>query len=175
MPYQPKLQDATDISSFETMFTRERPVDSVVPDTGADATGGGTDAAGKKKGGGGIMGLFGYGNNTAAASPGGAGGGKGGVGKEGAEASPGGGGGAGAAASAGSFKGFSFAKEDSIASMDSGGNTPTDASVLNGNSPHGTAGGTLGSPSSPGSGKSAGAARFSGFTHPGPASEGGQS
>ncbi len=30
MPYAPKLQNETDLSSFETTFTREKPVDSVL-------------------------------------------------------------------------------------------------------------------------------------------------
>lgn len=29
MPYKPKLQGDTDISSFETTFTKEKPIDSV--------------------------------------------------------------------------------------------------------------------------------------------------
>lgn len=38
MPYKPKLLGETDISSFETTFTNEKPVDSVPePDAGGEA------------------------------------------------------------------------------------------------------------------------------------------
>ena len=36
MPYQPKLQNDTDLSSFETTFTREKPIDSVMENEGND-------------------------------------------------------------------------------------------------------------------------------------------
>jgi serine/threonine protein kinase len=57
MPHVPDLRSSKDISSFESTFTNEAPVDSA-PDT--------SDGSGKKKGGkgggGGIMKLFGYGS-----------------------------------------------------------------------------------------------------------------
>ena len=50
MPFSPKLNSATDVSSFETMFTSEMPVDSVSEKTKE-----------KKNGGGGIFSFFGLG------------------------------------------------------------------------------------------------------------------
>ncbi len=38
MPYKPKLVGETDVSSFETTFTRERPVDSNPDADGGDGT-----------------------------------------------------------------------------------------------------------------------------------------
>jgi len=56
MPYQPKLNSDTDLSSFETTFTREKPIDSVMENDGAENK--------KKSNKGGIMGFLGYGNGT---------------------------------------------------------------------------------------------------------------
>jgi hypothetical protein len=60
MPYKPKLQGETDISSFETTFTKEKPIDSI-PDLGRNAD---AQNAGKKGGKGGIFGaIFGGAGN----------------------------------------------------------------------------------------------------------------
>lgn len=82
MPYKPKLVGETDVSSFETTFTRERPIDS-----NPDPEGG--DLNKKKSSKGGILGLFGYGKETQSAT---------------AKAE--------AQADNDAFKGFSFAKEE---------------------------------------------------------------
>jgi serine/threonine protein kinase len=56
MPYKPALKDSVDITSFETVFTREAPVDSV-----SDA-----NSSEKSKGGKGILGtIFGIGKTDA--------------------------------------------------------------------------------------------------------------
>jgi serine/threonine protein kinase len=86
MPYKPKLQGDTDISSFETTFTKEKPIDSVPePEKRSDMD--------KKKGNKtGLLGMFGMtgGGNTAGKNNG--------TNDEKADAD--------------AFKGFSFAKEE---------------------------------------------------------------
>lgn len=96
MPYRPRLVNESDVSSFETTFTREKAIDSLVDPADKDAA----DGKGRKKGGkgGGILGMFGLG---------GGGGGddknKGANGKAGEEGL------------SDSFKGFSFTKEENTA------------------------------------------------------------
>eukprot|EP01038_Epipyxis_sp_PR26KG_P005248 gene5248-7293_t len=58
MPYKPKLQNEHDVSSFETTFTREKPIDSI---TEADTNDGRKK---NKNGSNGILKMFGYGNNN---------------------------------------------------------------------------------------------------------------
>jgi serine/threonine protein kinase len=100
MPYKPKLVGDTDVSSFETTFTRERPIDSN-PDVD------GSEAAGKKKNTkGGIMGLFGYGKEAQAAA---------------ARTE--------AQADNDAFKGFSFAKEEAVAAVSTAVPTPPAATT----------------------------------------------
>lgn len=89
MPYKPDLKSAMDISSFETTFTQEAPVDSVAT-SGKKGNGDG-DKDSKKKGGGGIIrGLFGLGSTPTAPK------------EEKQEVDV--------------FKGFSFTKDDAMAS-----------------------------------------------------------
>jgi len=59
MAFRPDLKGETDVSSFETTFTREEPIDSTTSDPLASKDD-------KKRGG--ILGLFGYGNDTEKAS-----------------------------------------------------------------------------------------------------------
>lgn len=97
MPYKPKLVGETDVSSFETTFTRERPVDS-----NPDAEGG--EGVKRKSGKGGLLGLFGYGKDTQAANA-----------KSEQQADN------------DAFKGFSFAKEENAAIGTSAGNHTADS------------------------------------------------
>ena len=61
MPYKPALKDSVDITSFETVFTREAPVDSI-----SDAPSGDKSKSGK-----GILGtIFGMGKSDAKAAGG---------------------------------------------------------------------------------------------------------
>jgi hypothetical protein len=95
MPYKPKLSGETDISSFETTFTKEKPIDSIPePDKRND-----NDKKKGGKGGGGLLGMFGIGGNTGGNNDG-QGGGKGGNHKNDEKPDP------------DAFKGFSFTKEE---------------------------------------------------------------
>lgn len=54
MPYKPRVADATDVSSFEATFTKEKPIDSIAdkddPDATHNANGAGQDGKRAKKG-----------------------------------------------------------------------------------------------------------------------------
>jgi hypothetical protein len=98
MPYKPDLKDDTDLSSFETTFTREAPVDSVVEHgSGNDAANGGKSTKGRA-----FMNFFGM----TGSSPTNQGAGAGATGEENV------------------FKGFSFTKDE--ASIDEPSTTAAD-------------------------------------------------
>lgn len=95
MPYKPKLVDDADISSFETTFTKEKPVDSLADGGPGGDEGDKDDKKKKKKGGGGVFSsIFGSSAKTSAKK------------KEQAAAK--------AAAQDDAFKDFSFAKSDAV-------------------------------------------------------------
>lgn len=95
MPYKPKLVDDADISSFETTFTKEKPVDSMADGGANGEDGDGDDKKRKKKSGG--KGVFSsiFGSSSASANKK----------KDQAKA---------AAAQDDVFKDFSFAKSDAV-------------------------------------------------------------
>jgi serine/threonine protein kinase len=94
MPYKPKLVDDADISSFETTFTKEKPVDSLADGGGEDGDKDGKKK--KKKNGGGGGGVFSsiFGSSNAAN-------------KKNGQSSK-------AAAQDDAFKDFSFAKSETV-------------------------------------------------------------
>lgn len=87
MPYRPDLKDQTDVSSFETTFTREAPIDSLSENANS-----GKSKKTKK----GIMGMFGMGGGNASA----VGGGGQGVPEESDDVD--------------AFKGFTFTKDEEL-------------------------------------------------------------
>lgn len=101
MPYKPKLVGTLDLSSFETQFTKERPIDSVHEEDTKRGDGN------KKGGKGGLLGMFGIGGATNSAEK-----------NDPAQKKKN--------ADSDSFQGFSFSKQDAIsnAESDSGLNSP---------------------------------------------------